>query len=92
MKNEFKKMQKIAGLITENQNSTSSKKIRFEDLVDLTVNEFNASLEDIGNEDLISEEEIDTIISIDDLVTILVYKGIDGEVDAYDYIIKAITK
>ena len=31
MENEFKKMQKIAGLITENQNSTSSKKIRFED-------------------------------------------------------------
>jgi hypothetical protein len=89
MKNEFKKMQKIAGLITENQNSTSSKKIRFEDLVDLVVSEANYQAE---GDNFISEEEIDTIISIDDLVTILVYKGIDGEVDAYKFILNLIVE
>ena len=89
MENEFKKMQKIAGLITENQNSTSSKKIRFEDLVDLVVSEANYQAE---GDNFISEEEIDTIISIDDLVTILVYKGIGGEVDAYKFILNLIVE
>ena len=86
---EFKKMQKVAGLITENQNDTSFKKIRFEDFVDLVVSEVNASLEDIGN-DGISKEEVDKITTLDELVDILVLKGFNNEMDTYDFIIKSI--
>ena len=87
--NEFKKMQKIAGLITENQNSTSSKKIRFEDLVDDVVSEVNNQAE---GDNFIDEDNIDKILTFEDLVEALISVGFNNEVEAYKFILNLIVE
>lgn len=89
MENEFKKMQKIAGLITENQNSTSSKKIRFEDMVDLVVDNLNFSLED---DEQIGEKEIAKIQNLDDLISLITNETALDEEDVFVFIIKSIVE
>jgi hypothetical protein len=87
--NEFEKMQKIAGLITENQNSTSSKKIRFEDLVDDVVSEVNNQAE---GDNFIDEDNIDKILTFEDLVEALISVGFNNEVEAYKFILNLIVE